>query len=80
MTWQLQEAKQRLSELIRRAIAEGPQVVTLRGQEVAVVVAAAEFERLTGRVPDFKAFLLSAPDLEVLDIQRDKEPARAAEL
>jgi hypothetical protein len=31
-------------------------------------------------VPDFKAFLLSAPDLEALDIQRDKEPARAAEL
>src|SRR6266702_3794018 len=69
MPWQLQEAKQRFSQLIRRAIAEGPQVVTLRGEEVAVVVSAAEFGRLTGRVPDFKEFLLGAPDLRALDIQ-----------
>lgn len=44
--WQLQEAKNKFSEVVRRAREEGPQVVTLRGEEVAVVVDAATFHRL----------------------------------
>ncbi|MBV8084730.1 MAG: type II toxin-antitoxin system Phd/YefM family antitoxin [Chloroflexi bacterium] len=80
MTWQVQEAKQRLSEVIQRSLEEGPQVITRRGQEVAVVIAADEYERLTGRTQDFKAFLLSAPDLDALDIVRDRTPARRIEL
>ena len=80
MTWQLQEAKQRFSELVRRALAEGPQVVTRRGDEVIVVVAAAEFQRLTRQLPDFKEFLVSAPDLDALEIERDPSPARQVDL
>ncbi len=38
MSWQLQEAKQRFSELVRRALEEGPQTVTRRGEEVVVVI------------------------------------------
>ena len=38
MSWQLQEAKQHFSELVRRALDEGPQVVTRRGEETVVVV------------------------------------------
>jgi prevent-host-death family protein len=45
--WQLQEAKNRLSEVIRKAIEEGPQVITLRGDDAVVVVAAKEYGRLT---------------------------------
>lgn len=44
-TWQLQEAKNRLSEVVDRAIAEGPQTVTRHGREVVVIVAKAEFDR-----------------------------------
>jgi prevent-host-death family protein len=36
--WQLQEAKQRFSEVVRSAEAEGPQFVTRHGDEVAVVL------------------------------------------
>jgi prevent-host-death family protein len=43
--WQLQEAKNRLSEVVDRAIAEGPQTVTRHGREVVVIVAKAEFDR-----------------------------------
>jgi prevent-host-death family protein len=54
--WQLQEAKKRLSEVARRASDEGPQVITLRGDD-AVVVAADEYARLTrkpnGTLVDF---------------------------
>jgi antitoxin Phd len=43
--WALQDAKARLSELVRAAEKE-PQIITLRGEEAAVVVSAAEFHRL----------------------------------
>ena len=80
MRWQLQEAKQRFSELVQRVLDEGPQTVTRRGEEVVVVVSTAEFHRLTGSVPDFKEFLLSGPALDVLDIQRPADAARLVEL
>ena len=38
-SWQLQEAKNRLSELVDRAIADGPQTITRHGKPAAVVVA-----------------------------------------
>jgi antitoxin Phd len=47
--WQLQTAKARFSELVRRALAEGPQFVTRRGKETVVVLPAEEFERLIKR-------------------------------
>ncbi len=66
MSWQLQEAKQRFSELVRRTQREGPQVVTRHGEEVVVVVPAEEFrrmnERQSGEKMDFKEFLMSAPE------------------
>ena len=80
MPWQLQEAKQRFSELVQKVLDDGPQVVTRRGEEVVVLVSAAEYERLAGRVPDFKQFLQSAPDLEGLEIERDDTPARRIDL
>jgi prevent-host-death family protein len=80
VSWQLQEAKQKFSELVRRALEDGPQVVTRRGEEVVVVVPAEEFRRLTGDKPDFKEFLMSAPDLSLLDLERQKELPRDIEL
>jgi len=80
MAWQLQEAKQRLSELVQRVLDEGPQVLTRRGEEVVVLISAAEYQRLTGRVPDFKQFLLSAPDLSALPIDRDRSRGRQVDL
>jgi len=41
-TWQLQEAKSRFSELVDCTLAEGPQLVTRRGAEAVVVIAAPE--------------------------------------
>jgi prevent-host-death family protein len=77
--WQLQEAKQRFSELIRSVEAEGPQVVTRHGEEVAVVISMAEYRHLRHEGEDFKAFLRSAPDLD-LEIDRPVLPARRVSL
>ena len=46
--WQLQEAKARFSEVVRRAVEQGPQHVTVNGEERAVVVSAREYDRLSG--------------------------------
>ncbi|MGA5760127.1 type II toxin-antitoxin system Phd/YefM family antitoxin [Nonomuraea bangladeshensis] len=67
--WQVQEAKQRFCEVVRRAVSEGPQVVTRHGEEVAVVIDIGEYRRLRGETPDFRKFLLEEPawddDLEI---------------
>ena len=80
MRWQVQDAKQRFSELIRRAVSDGPQVVTRHGEEVVVVVAATEFHRLTEDVGGFKKLLLGPPYVEIPEVQRDPSPTRAVDL
>jgi prevent-host-death family protein len=80
MTWQLQEAKQRFSEVVRRALEQGPQVVTRHGEAAVVIVAAEEYEALKGGNADFKEFLRKAPDLGRLKITRDRRAARKVEL
>ena len=78
----MQEAKQKFSELVRRTL-EGPQVVTKHGEEVVVVVPVEEFRRMSKdgeQKMDFKEFLMSAPDLSVLDLERPKEFPRDIEL
>ncbi|GEL18164.1 type II toxin-antitoxin system Phd/YefM family antitoxin [Pseudonocardia asaccharolytica] len=77
--WQLQEAKQRFSELIRSVETDGPQFVTRHGEEVAVLIDIAEYRRLRGGEEDFKAFLRSAPDVD-LEISRSAAPARVVGL
>ena len=57
--WQVQEAKARFSELLETSIAHGPQVVTKRGVETAVVVPIDQWRRLVGRTkPSLKELLL----------------------
>jgi prevent-host-death family protein len=80
MTWQVQEAKQRFSALVQRALDEGPQVVTRHGEAVVVVLAVREYERLRQPPIPFNEFLLNGPDLSQLELTRDTTPARVIEL
>jgi prevent-host-death family protein len=79
MPWQLQEAKARFSELVQKAIDEGPQTVTRHGQEAVVVISIEEFRLMEKRQIDFKEFLASAP-LEGVDLERDRDYGRDVEL
>jgi prevent-host-death family protein len=79
MIWQLQEAKQKFSQLVRRAMEEGPQTVTRHGEEAVVVISAREFRRLKGQ-PDFKQFLLSGPGFDDLDLERQRDLPRDVDL
>ena len=80
--WQLQEAKNRLSEVVRKASEEGPQVITLRGDDAVVVVAAGEYARLTrkpkGNLVDF--FRTSPLGAIALDVTRSRDAGRRAVL
>lgn len=80
-TWQLQEAKSRFSELVDRSIAEGPQLVTRRGAEAVVVMAAPAYRRLLGQgETSLLAVLNGAPRGDPLDLDRSAESIRSLEL
>jgi prevent-host-death family protein len=58
-SWQLQDAKARFSEFLDAALKKGPQVVTCRGVEAAVLVPIQEWRRLQSESrPDIKELLL----------------------
>ena len=80
MPGQLQEAKERFSQLVQRTIHEGPQAVTRHGETVVFVISADEYMPLTGRKQDFVDFLLSAPDLGALDLERKADLPRKINL
>jgi prevent-host-death family protein len=80
VNWQVQEAKQRFSELLRAARSDGPQVVTRHGEEIAVVIDITEWHRMRGSSIDFKEYLRAGPAFDDLDLSRPVEYARDIDL
>jgi prevent-host-death family protein len=80
MMWQLQTAKQKFSALVELALSEGPQVVTRHGRAVVVVLGIDDYRRLREGEPDFKRFLVDAPNFDLLEIERPGEVGRAVDL
>ena len=81
-SWPVQDAKARFSELLETCLKDGPQVVTKRGVEAAVLVPASEWHRLqeTAR-PTLKELLLSPlvrTDLTIPERRRLRRRARTA--
>lgn len=79
MTWNLADAKNRLTEVVNLALSEGPQTITRRNDTV-VVISAEKYAELTGQRQSFKDFLMSGPSLEGLELARDESPMRDVEL
>ena len=79
--WQLQEAKNRFSEVVRKARSEGPQVITLHGSETAVVVSAQEFGRMSRPRGKLVDFFRGSPLVGVkLTLTRSRDTGRAFDL
>jgi len=78
--WPVQDAKTRFSELIERAITEGPQTITRHGAERAVVLSVEDYRVLASYKPDFKAHLLGGPKVDDFAMERDPDTGRAVEL
>ena len=77
--WQVQEAKNHFSEVIDRALTEGPQTVTRHGKPVVRVVAVGGGEVQPRADDGFLAFLLSMPKVEggLPEVPRDRNEGRA---
>jgi prevent-host-death family protein len=75
-SWQLQEAKTRLSEVIGNAESHGPQIITRHGAERAVVLSILDYRALTAHKPDLRAYLLAGPKVDSFDIERDHDAGR----
>jgi len=79
--WQLQDAKNRFSEVVERALKEGPQTVTRRGTDAVVVIAAGHYHRLVGRRKGLVDFMRKSPVVgEELVVERGREAAREVDL
>jgi prevent-host-death family protein len=83
MEWQLQEAKNKFSQVVQKARLEGPQVVTVRGERAVVILSARDYDALRAKRPSFIDALLSGPawDDELVETitQRTKIPSRDVE-
>ena len=80
-TWQLQDAKNKFSEVVNDAISRGPQVITRHGVQVAVVISYADYARIRPPENDLVEFFQSSPlaGLEQ-DLERDKSLRREPDL
>lgn len=79
--WQLQEAKNKFSNLVDKAHSDGPQVVTKHGKESVVIIAVEDYRKLNKPKSDLVSFFQQSPLSGVdLNLARDKSPARDVEL
>lgn len=75
--WQLQEAKSKFSKVVEEAIARGPQVITRRGVETAVVLSYDDYRSLLLKRKSLSTFFRESPLVgEDLDLTRDQSGPR----
>ena len=76
-TWQLQEAKNRLSRVVEDAVNSGPQIITKHGVEVAIVLSFAEYQKMVASRGKLSMFFRESPLVGAeLDLTRDKSDPR----
>lgn len=80
-TWQMQDAKAHLSEVVKRAQSRGPQEITVHGRSVAVVVSRETYDRLSGAGDSLVEFMRRSPlhGLDELEFERDGSETRRVE-
>lgn len=80
-TWQLQEAKNKLSEVVEKALLHGPQTITRRGREAVVVVAWEEYRKMRMARTGLSRFFAESP-LAGLDFEQERlqDPPRELSL
>lgn len=75
--WQLQEAKNRLSEVIEEALRHGPQIITRRGVETAIILSYGDYRKMLLSQKKLSTFFRESPLVGVdLDLSRDISATR----
>ena len=80
-SWQVQEARARLSSLIDEAVAGRPQRISRRGKQIAVIISAADYDRLMAPRESLVEFFRNSPLAEAMaagqiDLERDRDAIR----
>ena len=79
--WQLQDAKAHLSQLVKEAMAHGPQEISLRGEPAVIVISKNQYLRLLKPTPSFIDFIRHSPLIGTnLQIERSSSPTRDVDL
>lgn len=75
--WQLQEAKNKFSEVVSAALANGPQIITRHGIETAVVISYTEYRKTRPAQQKLSEFFAASPLAGIeIDLTRDQSLAR----
>ena len=76
--WKLEDAKARFSEVVRLAGTKGPQLVTIRGKEAAVIIAPEEYKQLLPKPKNHLPLVrfLQGLGLHHINVTRDKDTGR----
>jgi prevent-host-death family protein len=75
--WQLQEAKNKFSEVVEEALTHGPQVITKRGKETVIVLSYADYRKMMLTQKKLSDFFRESPLVGIdLDLTRDTSPTR----
>ena len=76
-SWQIQEAKNKLSRVVENAVNDGPQIITKRGVEVAIVMSYAEYQKMVASRGKLSTFFRESPLVDIaLDLVRDNSDTR----
>ena len=76
--WKLQEAKSKFSEVVDRAIEEGPQVITRHGKEVVMIISCADYRKMTKPAMNLYEFFRTSPLVDCdIDFTRIDSPVPA---
>lgn len=79
--WQLQEAKNRLSEVVRKARVDGPQIITVHGTDAVVMVCAEQYRKLSRHKGTLVEFFRRSPLVGIeLELARTGDTGRDIEL
>jgi len=75
--WQLQEAKNKFSEVVEEALKHGPQVITKRGKETVIVLSYADYRKMMLTQKKLSDFFRESPLVGIdLDLTRDTSLTR----
>jgi prevent-host-death family protein len=80
-SWQLQQAKAHLSQVVKEAMLNGPQEISLHGEPVVILISKAEYDKLVKPKPSFVEFMRKSPLAGVqISVSRDKSLTRKVDL
>ena len=79
--WQLQDAKNRFSEVVQKAIEQGPQIITRRGVKTVVIMSVEDYQQLTQPKVNIVDFFRKSPLKDaMIDLTRDEDIGREIDL